>query len=114
MAVVFVSLEAALGTQQPPLNRAWDEDGSVVYPANKAGSFYTCLQHHKHMWTCLEARDKEQDMGQEATTLPFPEAACAVHRDVGTSRDGHPSFGHLSTPNKKALIGLHNWLLSCT
>lgn len=38
------------------------------------------------------SRDKEQDMGQEVTALPFAEAACAVHRDVGTSRDEHPSL----------------------
>lgn len=83
----------------------WCEDGSVIYPANKAsGSFYSLPgAPQAHVSTCLEARDKEQNKGQEATTLPFLEAACAAHRDVGTSRDGHPSFGHLSTPSKKTL-----------
>lgn len=103
---MFTSQEAALGTHQPPLNGAggeapaagpWCEDGSVIYPANKAsGSFYSLPgAPQAHVSTCLEARDKEQNKGQEATTLPFLEAACAAHRDVGTSRDGHPSFGHL-------------------
>lgn len=89
-------------------------DGPGMYPANKAGgSFTACLEGkatpnlpgapQAHVSSCLEARDKEQGMGQEATTLPLLEAAFAVHRDVGTSRNGHPSFGHLSTCNKKTL-----------
>lgn len=81
----------------PPADRLLFKEVSVIYVVNKAsGSFYTLLggqQAHRCTGSLrvMEARDKEQNMEQEATTLLFltktVKSACIVRRDdVGTSR----------------------------